>query len=181
MQESSLQLSYILLVYPLSPLHFIQGLGWHGKITSFLLHYIVPHNCKDPKSINFPPPLLCLDYNTTAHLLAYKVCSVIFFASLLLYQDGLITLPNNKSFQHHFYLSIKANDATITGFICHIKISMKEIKVRVLPPLTEFSVAWICLVSSERTYLYVPIYRNFFLILTCIKQILFSVVFLLPL
>ena len=85
--------------------------------------------------------VLCLDYNTTAHLLAYKVCSVIFFASLLLYQDGLITLPNNKSFQHHFYLSIKANDATITGFICHIKISMKEIKVRVLPPLTEFSVA----------------------------------------
>ena len=122
----------------------------------------MPHNCKDPKSINFPPPLLCLDYNTTAHLLAYKVCSVIFFASLLLYQDGLITLPNNKSFQHHFYLSIKANDATITGFICHIKISMKEIKVRVLPPLTEFSVAWICLVSSEMTYLYVHIYRSFF-------------------
>ena len=48
-----------------SPLHFIQGLGWHGKITSFLLHYIVPHNCKDPKSINFPPPLLCLQYSIT--------------------------------------------------------------------------------------------------------------------
>ena len=155
--------STLLHITTLSSLHFILFKAWGDmeKLLAFC-YIILCHNCKDPKSINFPPPLLCLDYNTTAHLLAYKVCSVIFFASLLLYQDGLITLPNNKSFQHHFYLSIKANDATITGFICHIKISMKEIKVRVLPPLTEFSVAWICLVSSERTYLYVPIHGIFF-------------------
>ena len=71
--------------------------------------------------------------------LVSKKSKVLYFLPFCFYQDKMVF--NNKNSQHNFDLSIKANDATITGFICHIKISMKEIKVRVLPPLTEFSVA----------------------------------------
>ena len=79
----------LLHITTLSSLHFILFKAWGDmeKLLAFC-YIILCHNCKDPKSINFPPPLLCLQYNRTAHLLAY-MCVALYF--LLLYQDGLIT------------------------------------------------------------------------------------------